>query len=105
HLSIRIKDKATDTYVENAKIQWMPMMQMTTMEHSAPKSEVTKADGKSTVYDGFIVFQMTHLDGSGWTLSFDYVINGVHFSSQAAITVLQSSTPYVTSFKGTDNQN
>ena len=39
-ISLRIKDNTTDSYIEDATLSWMPMMQMPTMEHSSPKSTI-----------------------------------------------------------------
>ena len=41
-LTLRIKDNATETFVENAAVSWNPMMQMMQMAHSAPKSSLDK---------------------------------------------------------------
>lgn len=101
-ISMRIKDKATNNFVENAKISWMPIMQMPTMAHSCPKSAISKAVGKQTIYEGFIVYQMTNLDGSGWSLKIDYSINDVAYSVTSEIEVFQSEFQNVTAFTGTD---
>src|SRR5690606_4562404 len=71
-ISIRIKDNASNQYVENASLSWVPVMQMPTMKHSCPVSAITKTVDKATVYEGFIVYQMANLDGSGWSLKVDY---------------------------------
>lgn len=102
-ISIRLKDNATNQFVENASFSWMPMMQMHMMDHSCPKSTISKADGKSTVYEGFIIYQMTNLDGSGWSLKMDYTVNGINYSASSDIIVLQNDTQNVTSFAGDDN--
>lgn len=101
-ISIRVKDNATQSFVENASLTWMPMMKMATMDHSCPKSAISKAVGKATVYDGFIVYQMTNLDGSGWTLKIDYAINGVDYTVSSDIIVMQNDNQNVTSFMGED---
>ena len=103
NISIRIKDNATDNYVENATATWMPVMQMPTMQHSCPKSAITKAVGKETVYNGFIIYQMTNTDGSGWSLTVDYTIDGMDYTATDTITVMQSDMQNVTSFMGSDN--
>ena len=104
-ISIRVKDNATNDFVENASLTWMPVMQMPKMAHSCPKSAIAKGNGKATVYEGFIIYQMTNLDGSGWSLKIDYTINGVNYSASSDIKVMQSEFQKVTSFKGTDNVN
>ena len=101
-VSIRVKDIATNTYIENASITWMPIMQMPTMQHSCPYSSVSKALGKDTVYEGYIVYQMTNLDGSGWSLTVNYNINGVDYTVTDTITVMQNENQNVTSFMASD---
>lgn len=103
NISIRIKDNITNNYVENASISWMPIMQMPTMQHSCPKSVITKTPGKDTVYNGYLIYQMTSLDGSGWSLSVDYSIDNVDYTATDSITVMQSAKQNVTSFMGNDD--
>src|SRR5690606_14640757 len=79
-ISIRIKDNGTNNYVENASSSWMPVMQMPTMTNSSPKSDILKSLGKKTLYEGFIIYQMANLDGSGWSLKVDYTIDGINYS-------------------------
>ncbi|WP_104734141.1 hypothetical protein [Hanstruepera ponticola] len=102
-VSIRIKDKSTNNYIENATMSWMPMMQMPTMQHSCPNTNPIKASGKNTVYTGTIVYQMTNTDGSGWSLMLDYTIDGVDYMVSDAITVMQNDNQNVSSFMGTDS--
>lgn len=102
-ISIRIKDNTSNTYIENATVSWNPIMQMPTMQHSCPKSVIGKALGKETVYEGFIIYQMTGMDGSGWSLTVNYSINGVDYSITDTITVIQNAKQHVTSFMGSDN--
>ncbi|MFL0353646.1 hypothetical protein [Xanthomarina sp. GH4-25] len=104
-VSLRIKDHTNDTYFEDYSISWMPMMQMPTMQHSSPYSDITKAPGKDTVYQGYIIYQMTGMDGSGWSLTFNYSINDVDYSVMDTITVLQNDNQNVTSFMGSDGSN
>ncbi|MBO3098816.1 hypothetical protein [Gelidibacter pelagius] len=103
-ITIRIKDNATNNYVENASISWMPVMQMSTMKHSSPKSDITKSLGQKTLYEGFIVYQMANLDGSGWSLKVDYTIDAINYSVHSDITVMQSEYQNVTSFMGADDK-
>ncbi|QQX77056.1 MULTISPECIES: hypothetical protein [Aequorivita] len=72
---IRIKNLASDTYVANAAPNWMPIMHMETMQHSAPHSMLTNTD-ESTVYKGHIVFQMASNDTEYWEVVFNYSLNG-----------------------------
>ncbi|WP_400075196.1 hypothetical protein [Winogradskyella sp. R77965] len=101
-ISIRLKDNATDTYFEDASLSWMPMMQMPTMQHSCPKSAITKADGKDTVYTGFIIYQMTNMDSSGWSLTIEYTIDGLEYSVTDTINVMQYENQNVASFMASD---
>lgn len=102
-ISIRIKDNVTSDYIENATMSWMPMMQMPSMQHSCPNSDIAKGLGKDTVYEGYIIYQMTNLDGSGWSLTVDYTIDNVDYSVSDTITVLQNENQNVASFIGTDD--
>lgn len=102
-ISIRIKDNGTNNYVENASLSWMPLMQMPTMKHSSPKSDILKSLGKKTLYEGFIIYQMANLDGSGWSLKVDYTIDGINYSVDSDIIVMQSEYQNVTSFMGADD--
>ena len=47
NISLRLKDNVTNTYIENASISWMPMMQMPTMQHSSPRSSNYKSFWKA----------------------------------------------------------
>ncbi|RKE98153.1 hypothetical protein [Ichthyenterobacterium magnum] len=101
-ISMRLKDNETDSYIENASLSWMPMMQMPNMQHSCPKSSITKAIGKDTVYKGFIIYQMTNTDGTGWTLNLQYSIDDIDYTASSSIIVNQSDSQNVTSFMGSD---
>lgn len=104
-ITLRIKENATGSYVEEATISWMPTMQMHNMAHSAPKSKIVKAEGTATLYNGFIVYQMTNPDGSGWTLDIDYTIDGKDYSTRSEIVVAQHDLQNVISFQGSDDAN
>lgn len=101
-ISLRIKNTATNTFEEHATVTWMPVMQMPTMNHSCPKSTPEKALGKNTVYEGYIIYQMTNLDGSGWSLTVDYSIDGVDYTVSDTIVVQQNELQNVSSFVGAD---
>lgn len=101
-ISIRLKDNTNDTYFENASLSWMPMMQMPTMQHSCPKSAITKVSGKNTVYKGFIIYQMTNADSSGWSLTIEYTIDGVEYAATETINVMQYENQNVASFMASD---
>lgn len=103
-ISIRISDNETNSYIENASINWIPVMDMTTMKHSCPKSKVTKTANKETLYEGYIIYQMTNTDGSGWSLTINYNIDGTDYTVTDTITVLQSELQNVSSFTGSDTK-
>ncbi|WP_179318962.1 hypothetical protein [Winogradskyella helgolandensis] len=104
-VSLRIKDNTTDSYIEDAILSWMPMMQMPTMEHSSPKSTISKALGKDTVYEGFIIYQMTNTDASGWSLTLNYTIDGTDYSVTETISVFQYENQNTSTFMGSDGTN
>ncbi|MCF1192286.1 hypothetical protein LRR18_11880 [Mangrovimonas sp. AS39] len=100
---LRIKNKSNNEFEENANLSWMPIMQMPSMNHSCPKSNPVKAAGKNTVYQGFIIYQMTNADGSGWSLNINYSIDGIDYVASSDIVVLQNELQNVSSFLGSDN--
>ncbi len=102
-ISMRLKDNATNSYIEDASFSWMPMMQMPTMQHSCPRSAISKALGKNTVFEGYIIYQMTNTDGSGWSITINYTIDGVDYTATDTITVIQNDNQNVTSFMGSDD--
>ncbi|WP_435413140.1 hypothetical protein [Psychroserpens mesophilus] len=101
-VSIRLKNNASDLYVEDASFSWMPMMQMPTMQHSCPRSAISKVSGKNTVFEGYIIYQMTNTDGSGWSLTIDYTVDGIDYTMADTIVVRQNNNQNVTSFMGSD---
>jgi len=101
-ITIRIKDKSSKELVENALITWKPMMHMTMMMHSCPKSDLIKVVDKKTIYNGYIVFQMPDNDDEGWDLTFNYSIDGEDYEAEADINVPKSDKQVVTTFMGTD---
>ena len=103
NISIRLKDNTTENYFEDATLSWIPMMDMTTMQHSCPKSAIIKATGKDTVYEGFIIYQMTNTDGSGWSLTLNYSIDGNDYSVTETINVTQFENQNTASFMGSDS--
>lgn len=83
---LRIKEEAADTYVSNAEISWMPVMHMTEMMHSCPKSSVTMTDDTS-VYKGFMIFQMPGNMDEYWDLTLEYSISGQAYNATERIEV------------------
>ncbi|MFD1316016.1 hypothetical protein [Namhaeicola litoreus] len=101
-ITLRILDKASNKYVENAQITWKPLMHMTSMMHSCPYSIVSKKSEFNTLYEGFIVFQMPGNDTEGWSLTIDYTVNGETFKISDDINVLKTDLKNVTVFTGSD---
>lgn len=103
-ISIRIKDKASDKYVTNAAPTWMPMMHMETMEHSAPHT-MLKNDEESTVYKGYIVFQMAGNDTEYWEIALNYNLNGQAVEETLRVSVAQPADGLIKTqvFTGSDN--
>lgn len=102
-ISLRIKNNSDNTYIENASLTWNPVMTMPTMKHSCPKSTISKVPGKNTLYNGYIIYQMTHMDMSGWTLNISYTINDSSYEAKAPLLVGQSNRQNVTTITGSDD--
>jgi hypothetical protein len=102
-IALKIKDNATNQYLKNATVTWMPVMHMAMMNHSCPKSEVTKVSTDGSVYKGYIVFQMAQNATEYWDLKIDYTINGKAYSMTSVIDVPASAKQRVTTFTGSDN--
>lgn len=103
-ISLRIKSKSTNDYVKNAAITWSPLMNMTSMQHASPYSDVVKTAAKESLYNGYIVFQMAENDMEHWTLTINYTIDGVAYSANSQIRVPASAKRRVISFTGTDGK-
>lgn len=101
-ITIRLKDKSTQAFIENATIAWNPVMHMATMTHSCPKSDIVKVSGMQTVFNGFIVFQMAENEMEKWDLTFNYTINGTAYEAVGFIGVPASTKKTVTSVTGVD---
>ena len=102
-ITIRLKDKITGDFVENATFMWNPMMHMAQMMHSCPNSDLVKVAGKETIYNGYIVFQMAQNIDEGWDLTFNYTVNGEEFTAVGDISVPASDRQVVTVFMGADD--
>lgn len=101
-IALKIKDNATNQYITNATVTWTPLMHMSMMTHSCPKSAVTKVSTAGSVYEGYIVFQMAQNATEYWDLKIDYTINGTAYSMTSVIDVPASAKQRVTSFTGSD---
>lgn len=102
-ISLRIKNKTTNTFEKNATITWTPIMHMSAMMHSCPKSAIVKTTSKETLYNGYIVFQMAQNDMEYWDLKVDYTIDNMNYTATAVLNVPASNKQRVTSFMGSDN--
>lgn len=102
-IALKIKDKTNNQYITNAVVSWMPLMHMTMMTHSCPKSPVTKVSAEGSVYEGYIVFQMAQNATEYWDLKIDYTINGTAYTMTSVIDVPASAKQRVTTFTGSDN--
>ena len=103
-ISIRIKDKITQNYIETAEVDWKPLMQMTTMSHACPYSSVEKVTGKKSMFAGYIVFQMPENDMEKWSLQVNYKVGETDFSATSEISVPQSAKKRVAVVTGADNK-
>lgn len=103
-LFFRIKDEATDSYISDASLSMTPMMHMTEMMHSCPKSVISKMDNPS-VYKGFAVFQMPGNTDEYWDLSLEYSIVDQTFEAKERIEVKlpADGKNRVASFMGADD--
>ena len=101
-ISLKIKDKQTNQFIENASVSWQPVMHMTSMKHSCPYSEVQKTSGTS-FYKGYMVFQMAQNNTEYLELTVNYTIDKVAYSVTDKIQVVPSEKQRVTSFLGEDN--
>jgi hypothetical protein len=102
-ITIRLKDKTTGDFVENATFMWNPVMHMTEMMHSCPKSDLVKVTGKETTYHGYIIFQMAQNADEGWDLTFNYNVDGEDFTVVGDISVPATDRQVVTVFMGADD--
>jgi hypothetical protein len=104
NIYLQIKDKAGNA-IDNATVSWTPMMNMTMMSHSCPKSEVMKSEDAKNVYRGYIIFQMPGTEAEYWELTLDYTINGVSYTAKGRLNVEKSSKRVVETFQANDNKN
>ena len=102
-IALKIKDNATNQYIKNASVSWIPIMHMTMKTHSCPKSPVTKISTDGSVYEGYIVFTMAQNATEYWDLKIDYTINGITYTMTSVINVPASAKQRVTTFTGSDN--
>lgn len=104
HIKLRIKNKSNSQYEKNAMVSWTPLMHMTMMTHSCPKSAVSKVTSDGTLYTGYIVFQMPQNSSEYWDLKIDYTINGTSYTGTSLVDVPAQTKKTVNSFLGSDNK-
>lgn len=102
-MKFRIKNKSNNQYEKNATVNWNPVMHMTSMSHSGPKSSITKVTPDGTLYTGYLVFQMPQNATEYWDVKFDYSINGTAYTATTVVDVPDSAKRRVNSFLGSDN--
>lgn len=104
-ISLRIKETATDNYLTDANISWLPIMYMTSMEHAAPASEVVKLPDAETVFTGHVVFTMPENPDEKWEISINYQSQGASFSASIPVEVPQMEDRTLVNFSSSDDQN
>lgn len=104
-ISIRIKDLANNSYISNASPTSMPIMHMETMSHSAPHSMLNNT-AESTVYSGYIVFQMAGNETEFWELTLNFNFNGQAVTETYRLTVSEpvDGLKKTQVFMGSDDQ-
>jgi hypothetical protein len=71
-----VKDKS-GALVENVQLNAFPEMDMGTMKHSTPRSEIAKVEGKA-MYETYYAFLMYSGQGGGkWYYDLDYTVGNV----------------------------
>lgn len=102
---LRIKDVATEHYLELPQISWMPVMHMLQMDHSSPKSQLLITENP-TVAKGFIIFQMPGNTEEFWDLTLNYTVGGQTHSTTKVIDVLPNADgkQKVSAFMGSDGK-
>lgn len=64
---VEVRDSASNTVIEDAHVELMPMMDMTTMMHSAPFENPSSTDAVNGLFPCAVVFQMP--GDMGWSLN------------------------------------
>lgn len=99
---LQIKN-ADGSLVNNAQLSWKPLMQMMGMQHACPYSAITKVANATSLYEGYVVFQMAGNSSEYWELKFDYGIGNTTYDVTAKIDVVATAKRNLVSFLGTDN--
>lgn len=87
-----------ESWVSNAKIKIIPEMDMGTMKHGCPYSEILKSDSVA-LYHGYILFPMS----GDWNLQVNYSVGNATGSITQLVTVNQSDKQRISSFTGNDS--
>lgn len=103
NITLRIRDKVSNEFIQNASITWTPMMHMTSRMHSCPNSDVIKVTELETIYTGYIVFQMPENSDEGWDLTINYKVDNLEYSVISDISVPMSDKQVVSVFTGADD--
>lgn len=98
---IQIKN-VDGSLVNNAQLSWKPLMHMMSMQHACPYSAIAKSANKTSLYEGYIVFQMAGNTSEYWELSFDYTIGSASYTANAKIDVTAAAKRNLESFMGID---
>lgn len=104
-INLRILDVASDEFLPDASISWLPIMHMANMQHAAPASMVEKVPGTEALYSGYLIFSMPDNSEEKWEIDFSYQIEGAAFTAAIPIEVSQEQDRTVVSFTGEDNEN
>ena len=103
-IKFRIKNKTTNQYEKNISATWNHLMHMTNKTHSGPKSEVSKISNESSVFGGYLVFQMPQNTTEYWDLTINYTIGGIVYTATSTVDVPLETKRTVTAFMGSDNK-
>lgn len=105
-LFIQLKDQ-NGNFIDDAIIDWEPIMDMGMMMHSAPYSDISRTPNTQSLYSGYIVFQMpSALDlSNAWSLDLDYSINNIEYSHNETLIVTQSPLKNVNVFEAANGND
>lgn len=103
NITLRIRDKVSNQFIQNASITWTPMMHMTSRMHSCPNSDVIKVTERETIYTGYIIFQMPENSNEGWDLTINYMVDNLEYAVISDISVPMSERQVVSVFMGADD--
>ncbi len=93
---------ADGSSIDNAQLNWKPLMHMMSMQHACPNSAINKVADKTSLYEGYIVFQMPGSINEYWELSFDYTVAGTSYNVSSKIEVSAAAKRNLESFRGSD---